>query len=69
MTTGKKVARRKLRLLELATELGNVSKACKIMGYSRQQFYEIRRDFQTHGSEGRSVQKARSKPGFLFFHP
>ncbi len=52
MTTGKKVARRKLSLLELATELGNVSKACKIMGYSRQQFYEIRRNFQTFGSEG-----------------
>lgn len=31
MTTGKKVARRKLSLLELATELGNVSKACKII--------------------------------------
>jgi molybdenum-dependent DNA-binding transcriptional regulator ModE len=47
MTTKKKVARRKLSLLELATELGNVSKACKVMGYSRQQFYEIRRNFQT----------------------
>ena len=35
MTTGKKVARRKLSLLELALELDNVSKACKIMGYSR----------------------------------
>jgi len=52
MTTRKKVARRKLSLLELATDLGNVSKACKIMGYSRQQFYEIRRNFQTFGSEG-----------------
>ena len=52
MTTRKKVARRKLSLLELATELGNVSKACKIMGYSRQQFYEIRRNFQTFGLEG-----------------
>ena len=52
MTTRKKVARRKLSLLELATELGNVSKACTIMGYSRQQFYEIRRNFQTFGSEG-----------------
>lgn len=28
MTTEKKVARRKLSLLELAQELGNVSKAC-----------------------------------------
>ena len=53
MTTDKKVARRKLSLLELASELGNVSKACKVMGYSRQQFYEIRRNFQTYGAEGR----------------
>jgi transposase InsO family protein len=47
-----KAARRKLNLLELASELDNVSKACKIMGYSRQQFYEIRRNFQTYGSQG-----------------
>jgi transposase InsO family protein len=47
-----KAARRKLNLLELASELENVSKACKIMGYSRQQFYEIRRNFQTYGSQG-----------------
>jgi transposase InsO family protein len=52
MTTNQKVARRKRSLLELATELGNVSKACRVMGYSRQQFYEIRRNFQTYGAEG-----------------
>ena len=52
MTTGKKVARRKLSLLELASELDNVSKACRIMGYSRQQFYEIRRNYRTFGAEG-----------------
>jgi transposase InsO family protein len=52
MTTNQKVARRKLSLLELAADLGNVSKACRVMGYSRQQFYEIRRNFQTYGSEG-----------------
>ena len=52
MTAEKKVARRKLSLLELATDLNNVSKACKVMGYSRQQFYEIRRNFQTFGAEG-----------------
>ena len=40
MTTKNKVARRKLSLLELAKELDNVSCACKVMGYSRQQFYE-----------------------------
>ena len=42
-TTTDKVARRKLSLLELASDLDNVSRACKLMGYSRQQFYEIRR--------------------------
>jgi len=47
-----KIARRKLSLLQLSQELGNVSKACRIMGYSRQQFYEIRRNFQTYGAEG-----------------
>src|SRR5215467_15107425 len=52
MTTDKKVARRKLSLLELASDLGNVSKACRMIGYSRQQFYEIRRNFQTYGADG-----------------
>lgn len=52
MTAVKKAARRKLSLLELASELNNVSKACQIMGYSRQQFYEIRRNFQTFGADG-----------------
>jgi hypothetical protein len=41
MTTMDKIARRKLSLLDLASELSNVSRACKITGYSRQQFYEI----------------------------
>ncbi len=54
MTTvqAEKIARRKLSLLQLAQELGNVSKACRIVGYSRQQFYEIRRNFQLHGVAG-----------------
>ena len=51
MTTKDKVARRKLSLLQLAQELDNVSKACKIIGYSRQQFYEIRRNYQTYGAQ------------------
>ena len=52
MTAEKKAARRKLSLLELASDLNNVSKACQVMGYSRQQFYEIRRNFQTYGADG-----------------
>ncbi len=35
MTTSTKIARRKLSLLQLATDLNNVSKACKLIGYSR----------------------------------
>ena len=52
MTTEEKIARRKLSLLDLAQELHNVSRACKVMGYSRQQFYEIRRNYQTYGAAG-----------------
>ena len=37
---------------QLAQELGNVSKACRILGYSRQHFYESRRNFQVYGAEG-----------------
>lgn len=51
-TIEQKVARRKLSLLQLADEMDNVSKACKITGYSRQQFYEIRRNYQTFGAAG-----------------
>ena len=57
-TIAHKAARRKLNLLELAAEMENVSKACKIMGYSRTQFYEIRRNYQTLGAEG-LLDKAR----------
>jgi hypothetical protein len=38
--------------LELAHDPGNVSEACRRTGYSREQFYEIRGNYQTFGSEG-----------------
>ena len=49
MTTLSQSTKRKLSLLQLAEELGNVSKACKIMGYHRDTFYEVRRAFQVGG--------------------
>ena len=52
MITQKKIVRRKLSLLELASELLNVSQVCKMMGCSRQLFYEIRRNLQTYGADG-----------------
>lgn len=37
--------RRKLSLLQLAQEHDNVSKVCRIIGYHRDTFYEVRRAF------------------------
>ena len=42
MTTSEKVIKNKLGLLELSQQLGNVSRACKIMGYSRDSFYRFK---------------------------
>jgi len=37
---GRKMARPQLSLLELASELSNASRACKVTGYSRCLFYK-----------------------------
>jgi hypothetical protein len=42
MTTEQKIIRAKVGLLELAKQLGNVSQACKMMGYSRDSFYRFK---------------------------
>lgn len=47
-----KLARKRLSVLELAQELGSVSKACKQAGMDRTSFYEWKRRFQTHGLQG-----------------
>ena len=41
MTTEQKIIRAKIGLLELAKQLGNVSQACKMMGYSRDSFVSV----------------------------
>ena len=41
MTAVTESTKRKLSLLQLAEELGNVSRACKVMGYSRDSFYRF----------------------------
>ena len=38
MTNEDKIIKNKLGLLKLAETLGNVSQACKVMGYSRDSF-------------------------------
>ena len=42
MTQDQKIIRAKLGLLDLAKQLGNVSQACKMMGYSRDSFYRFK---------------------------
>jgi transposase InsO family protein len=47
-----KVAHQRLSVLQLAQELGSVSKACRQAGMDRTSFYEWKRRFQTHGLAG-----------------
>jgi hypothetical protein len=42
MTTDQKIIGAKVGLIELAKQLGNVSQACKMMGYSRDSFYRFK---------------------------
>jgi len=42
MTNQQKIIKTKVGILELAKQLGNVSQACKIMGYSRDSFYRFK---------------------------
>ena len=49
--TNDKVIKHKVGLLKLAEELGNVSKACKMMGLSRATFYRYKDAVEDGGVE------------------
>ena len=61
MRINEKIIRNKVGLLNLAEEMGNVSKACQVMGFSRDTFYR----YKAAAEEGRIenlLDKSRSQP-------
>ena len=57
----KTVIKHKIGLLNLAEELGNVSKACRIMGLSRDTFYRYQNAVEQGGVEA-LIDQSRRKP-------
>lgn len=59
--TSQKIIQHKLGLLNLAEELGNVSRACKVMGVSRDTFYRYKAAVEEDGIDA-LFDKNRRKP-------
>src|SRR5229473_1145158 len=66
MNQEQKVIRVKVGVLELAKQLGNVSAACRVMGYSRDSFYrfkELRQGRRGGAARNLAAQAGLEEPG------
>lgn len=61
LQTDKKIINHKVGLLNLAEELGNVSQACRVMGFSRDTFYRYKTAVEENGVNA-LLDKSRRKP-------
>ncbi|BFM07645.1 hypothetical protein GCM10025791_00150 [Halioxenophilus aromaticivorans] len=59
--TNNPIIKHKAGLLNLAEELGNVAKACKVMGVSRDTFYRYR-ELVEEGGVDNLINKSRRAP-------